>query len=189
MCKLFKVFVIVNNISTDLFSFKKTAFGAGEGKIYELYSLKCNLTKKCFGCRWKWCKNLEMKIFLRLFLLSNFLGHTKKHIELTWDIAIKSKKKSFVIYFWHCGHCPTKRTIDGKKQKKKERQRKQYWTYSLIFFPHEKNHRWWKKIAININVVFFFRLEDLSFSLLKLGLFWILMLNWAFSTTTYSISK
>ena len=58
-----------------------------------------------------------MKIFLKLFLLSVFLGHTKTHIELASDIAIKNKKKrkkSFVICFWRC---PTKRTTDGEKKR------------------------------------------------------------------------
>ena len=35
-----------------------------------------------------------MKIFLGAFFLSVFLGHTKTHIELPSDIAIKSKQKT-----------------------------------------------------------------------------------------------
>ena len=89
-------------------------------------------------------ENFSWAIFL-----SVFLGHSKTHIELPSDIAIKNKQKnekSFVICFWRC---PTKRTTDGEKkkskQKKKERQRKQYWAHFLIFFLLKKNHRWRKK--------------------------------------------
>ena len=68
-------------------------------------------------------KNMEMKIFLEPFFLSVFLGHTKTHIELASDIAIKSKKKtkkSFVICFWRW---PTKRTIDAEKKRANKRRK------------------------------------------------------------------
>ena len=64
-----------------------------------------------------------MKIFLGAFFLSVFLGHTKTHIELPSDIAIKSKqktKKSFVICSWRW---PTKRTTDGEKKRANKRRK------------------------------------------------------------------
>ena len=120
-------------------------------------------------------KKMEMKIFLEPFFLSVFLGHTKTHIELASDIAIKSKKKRKKVLWsvFGVGQQKEPQMQKKKEQTKEERTTRQTILDTLLnFFSSWKEPQMaGKKIAIDVNVVVFFRLEDLSFSLLKSVLF------------------